>query len=131
MDSVNNGLIYVYLRPEVNEKWYITLGVTVMILVLISIMIWAFKKYWELNTCDLGPSVGIFYGLSSRDWTETCINAPLAGTISEIKHSAKIEKNDAIKPLKELLTTIKTNIKKLITKTKVATKQLKESKNYL
>ncbi len=119
--------IYVYLQPEINQKWYITLAITALIGLLLSIMIWAFKKYWEVNTCRLGPNIGSFFGLSSKEWSETCISAPLEGTINEIKQKAKIDKEKAVKPLKTLLGNIQDNIKTIITRTKIATNELKAS----
>lgn len=118
---------YAYLQPEIKEKWYVTLAISILILFLISIMVWAFKKYWEVNTCDLGPNVGMVFGLSSKDWTETCVTAPLEGTIAKIKEKAKKEKRDALRPLKSLLSNIHDKIKMMIIKTRVATNQLKES----
>ncbi len=119
--------IYVYLQPEINQKWYITLAITTLIAFFLSIMIWAFKKYWEVNTCGLGPNIGSVFGLSSREWSETCISAPLEGTINEIKQKAKIDKEKAVKPLKTLLDNIQDNIKTIITRTKIATNELKAS----
>jgi len=141
--------VYVYLQPEINEKWYITLTIAILVGFLLSIMIWAFKKYWEVNTCRLGPNIGSVFGLSSKDWSEACINAPLEGTINGIKQKAKMEKEkyeekaktekekyqekakidkeNAVKPLKTLLDKIQDNIKTMITKAKVATKELKAS----
>jgi hypothetical protein len=119
--------IYVYLQPEINQKWYITLAITTLIWFFLSIMIWAFKKYWEVNTCRLGPNIGSVFGLSSSEWTETCISAPLEGTINEIKQKAKIDKEKAVKPLKSLLDNIQDNIKTIITRTKIATNDLKAS----
>ena len=119
--------IYVYLQPEINQKWYITLAITTLIVFFLSIMIWAFKKYWEVNTCRLGPNIGSVFGLSSREWSETCISAPLEGTINEIKQKAKIDKEKAVKPLKTLLDNIQDNIKTIITRTKIATNELKAS----
>jgi hypothetical protein len=119
--------IYVYLQPEINQKWYITLAITTLIGLFLSIMIWAFKKYWEVNTCRLGPNIGSVFGLSSSEWTETCISAPLEGTINEIKQKAKIDKEKAVKPLKTLLDNIQDNIKTIITRTKIATNELKAS----
>lgn len=119
--------IYVYLQPEINQKWYITLAITTLILFFLSIMIWAFKKYWEVNTCRLGPNIGSVFGLSSREWSKTCISAPLEGTVNEIKQKAKIDKENAVKPLKSLLDNIQDNIKTIITRTKIATNELKAS----
>ena len=119
--------IYVYLQPEINQKWYITLAIAVLIVGLLSIIMWAFKKYWEVNTCKLGPNIGSVFGLSSKDWSEACINAPLEGTINEIKQKAKIDKENAVKPLKTLLDKIQDNIKMMITRAKVATSELKAS----
>jgi hypothetical protein len=125
---------YVYLQPEINQKWYITLAIAALIGGLLSIIIWAFKKYWEVNTCRLGPNIGSVFGLASKDWSEACINAPLEGTINEIKHKAKMEKEkakidkeNAVKPLKTLLDKIQDNIKTMITRAKVATSELKAS----
>lgn len=120
--------VYVYLQPEMKEKWYITLAITTLVGFLIAIMIWAFKKYWELNTCGLGPNIGSVFGLSSTEWTETCIGAPLEGTINEIKHKAELDKATAIKPLKTLLEKIQDHVKSMITRTNVATNQLKKAK---
>jgi hypothetical protein len=119
--------IYVYLQPEINQKWYITLAIATLIGGLLSIMIWAFKKYWEVNTCKLGPNIGSVFGLSSQEWSETCINAPLERTVNDLKHKAKIDKENAVRPLKSLLDTIQDNIKMIITRTKVATNELKAS----
>ena len=121
--------VYVYLQPEMKEKWYITLAITILILSLIAIMIWAFKKYWELNVCGLGPNIGSIFGLSSSEWTETCISAPLEGTINEIKRKADLKTKEALKPMKTLLEKIQDSIKGIITRTNVATQQLKKAKS--
>ena len=117
---------FVYLEPEIGEKWYITIALMAFTFTIIGVMIWGFKQYWnkDKNKCNLGPYVGSFFGLTTDEWIQKCVAAPLEGNFTEIKRRNEIDKQNVAKKHKSTFEKLRDELMKMMTRIKIASRNL-------
>ena len=130
IDPVPTNTKFVYLEPELGQKVYITIGFAVFTSIVIGLMIWGFKQYWERgkNKCDLGPTIGTFFGSSYAKWIEDCVKSPLEGNYLEIQMKNQMKRAKITNKYKSIFERVKDELMMIMTKARLASSNLKIAK---
>ena len=118
---------YVYLQPEINQKWYTTIMPLVLLSMFIVIIFYISKRKWLSDPCasDLGPLVATLFGSSQKKWAEQCIKAPVAGTVLTLKDRLA-KKTTIASRYKSTLQSAKQQVMSMLTKAKLLSSNLKQ-----
>ena len=80
---------YVYLQPELNQKWYVTTLPLVFLGILVYEVYYISKINWQSNKCesDLGPVFASMFGSSPKEWAQQCVYSPVESAVLGLQNA--------------------------------------------